>query len=199
MKYVQTLFAVAFVLCFFACGNSRQSSLVVELDSVRTGDLMFRMGRGGESLVVKAMSGGDYSHVGIALQTDSGWMVVHAVPGEADESSGGKEVLKCEPILDYYQSQRAVDGCVARVKCPDDQARRAADYAVKKVRQGVLFDNSYNTWDSTAIYCTELVWRAYGSVGIDLLEGRPTDRFIFPSDVLDSQWVEWTRSWKKMK
>ena len=166
---------------------------MVGTTQMRTGDLLLRMGMGAESYVVRTMSSGDYSHIGLALQTDSGWMVVHAVPSEAEET-GGVERLKCEPLAVFYGADRAQEGAVARVNCSDSLAENAVAYALRKVEAGLLFDNDYAADDTTQYYCSELVWQAYLHVGIDLVEGRrhdllvgpPKDAIIYPSDILES-------------
>ena len=192
-----TLLTAALLFGAIACtmGN-RTTPLHVDTTHLRSGDLLFRMGMGAESYVVTAMSQGEYSHVGIALLTDSGWMVLHAVPGEAEET-GGIERLKCEPIATFYGCDRAQRGATARVACTDSMARCAALYALRKVGEGICFDNDYTADDSTQFYCSELVWRAYRHVGIDLVDNRrhsliagpPRDPVIYPQDILDSPHV----------
>ncbi len=193
-----TVVAIVYILRWvLGCGGlSSKEYLEIDSTELRTGDLLLRMGLGGESYTVEMMSGGDYSHVGLALQTDSGWMVVHAVPGEAAE--GEEEWLKCERITAYYDRDHAQDGCIARVMCSDSVAKRATAYALAKQQARVLFDNDYEADDSTLLYCTELVWRAYKSVGIDLIENRRHDLLVgpakdpvmYPEDVLRSKHVK---------
>lgn len=196
-----TVVAIVYIMRWaLGCGGlSSKEYLAIDSSELRTGDLLLRMGLGGESYTVQMMSRGDYSHVGLALQTDSGWMVVHAVPGEAAE--GEEEWLKCESINKYYDRDHAQDGCIARVMCSDSVARQATAYALAKQQARVLFDNDYSADDSTFLYCTELVWRAYRSVGIDLIENRRHDLLVgpakdpvmYPEDVLCSKHVKMIR------
>ncbi len=166
-----------------------QSSLMVVLydtTGLRTGDLVFRNGLGNESLLVTSTSKGEYSHVGIAVATATGWQVVHAVPGEA--APDVPDYLKCEPIDSFFEPHRAMAGAMARVDCDDATAAAAAEAAMHKVMEKVEFDHKYNLDDTTQLYCTELVKLAYSKQGIDLSEDRyaPTPgigesgRIIYP-------------------
>lgn len=134
----------------------------------REGDIVLRCGYGMESRAVTQRSNSIYSHVGL-LHYDSlrqEWQVVHAVPAE-DEP----EYVKAEPVSVFFSKDRARRGAWLRVNCSDSVARNAAKYALGKVAAKVLFDNDYSLADSTQLYCTELVWRAYGTQGIDVSGG----------------------------
>lgn len=170
-------------------GARLQSSLarvLCDTTSLRTGDLVFRNGLGNESLLVTTSSGGEYSHVGIAIATPNGWHVIHAVPGEAPAHE--PDYLKCEPIAQFFDPHRAMAGAMARVDCDSTTATAAALHALHKATSKIEFDHSYNMDDSTRLYCTELVVLAYGKQSIDLCQGRyaPTPgigtsgRIIYP-------------------
>ena len=159
------------------------------LNQLRDGDLVFRCGMSTESQAVKAMdkNRGVYTHVGIAIKRNGKWQVVHAVPGE---SSDGTDRVKVEPLDTFFLSTRAEHGAVMRLLCCDNaMASRAAQKAL--TLRGVEFDSDYNWTDSTRIYCTELVHRAYKTVGFDLSDGRVTHvslpffkgDIVFPSDI----------------
>lgn len=167
--------------------------MATDTSSLRNGDLLFRNGNGTESWFVTGISNGNYSHIAIACKGENGWMAVHAVPGES-ESIRDTDFLKCEPIEAFYQPQRACSGAFARVDCHDTLAQKALDFALDKVRRRFAFDHSYKLNDTSQYYCTELIYRAYLQVGINLAADRRheipmpgTDgRFIFPSDILES-------------
>lgn len=159
---------------------------------MHTGDLVFRNGLGNESLLVTTTSNGEYSHVGIALSTPSGWQVIHAVPGEA--APGEPEYVKCEPIEEFFDPHRARAGGMARVDCDSLTALAAARAAMGKVTAKVTFDNDYNLEDTTQLYCTELVRLAYMNQGIDLADDRwaptpginTTGRIVYPEHLWQS-------------
>lgn len=152
--------------------------VLYDTTELRSGDLMFRNGLSAESLVVTQASNSDYSHVGIAYHMPSGWHVIHAVPGEAPQ--GEPEYLKCEPIADFYDPSRAMAGASASIRCDNASALRAAREAFSKVEQKVLFDNDYDLNDTTELYCSELVWRAYLEEGINLVNDGNSYSTIYP-------------------
>jgi hypothetical protein len=159
----------------------------------REGDIVFRCGYGVESKAVTMRTSSDYSHVGL-LHYDSlkgEWQVIHAVPGEEEP-----EYVKSEPVSVFFSPERAGCGAWMRVDCSDSVARQAVQYALNKVAQQVLFDNDYLLDDSTQLYCTELIWRAYQTQCIDVTGGQiepvPTlfsreGRAIFPSNIERSE------------
>ncbi|MBQ7530919.1 MAG: hypothetical protein IJT12_04365 [Paludibacteraceae bacterium] len=164
-------------------------------DSVewREGDIALRCGWGMESRAVTANGRSTYSHAGLLHydSVNSIWQVVHAVPGE-DEP----EYLKAEPLAVFYCPERARSGAWFRVNCSDSIARQATKYALRKVAEQVVFDNSYLLEDTTMLYCTELVWRSYLTVGIDVSGGYRHDaprifskegECIFPGDLEKSE------------
>ena len=186
-------FFVTLLVILSGCnGRSHRATVPLDLgDSTlwREGDIALRCGWGAESRAVTAKGRSTYSHVGL-LHHDSirgCWQVIHAVPGE-DEP----EYLKAEPIAVFYGTERARIGAWLRVNCSDSLARLTTTYALQKVSDSVLFDNSYLLEDTTQLYCTELVWRSYLSVGIDVSGGNRHDvtRFfsaegecLLPSDI----------------
>ena len=193
-EIVLTVVACIALASWSSCQRERARLEPVSIDTtaVREGDLVFRCGYGMESRVVTTMSNGIYSHVGL-LHHDSilGWMVVHVVPGEHTKEEGVDRV-KCEPIDSFFAIDRASTGCAYQVDCSDSIAAEASAYALRKVAEGVEFDHDYDTADSTRLYCTELIWRAYLSAGLRLIKEpahphplHPSGTgIIFPSDFI---------------
>ena len=157
--------------------------------------MVVRCGYGLESKAIKRVSHSEYSHIGILYYDGEAksWNVIHAVPQET-----APEYLKCEAIDKFFSLQRASHGAWLRVDCDDSIAHRAARYALQKVERKTEFDHDYLLEDTTRMYCTELVWRAYLQQGIDISDGKRHDvtRFvskegecIFPYDIIDSHYI----------
>jgi hypothetical protein len=194
-KFDKFLFAqgiLVVMLLMVRCTMPHETVVLTGQEDFREGDFVLRCGYGAESRVVTAASHSIYSHIGMLHydKASAAWMVVHAVPGEA--AVGEKEVLKVEPLSEFYAYERAVKGAWGRVDCPDSVAAAAATYALSKVEQHVEFDNDYMLCDTTSLYCTELVWQAYLHQGIDLSDGKrhevPTvvckeGTCLFPCDI----------------
>lgn len=178
---------------YLACVRDRDSGGEVRMDlplqGLRDGDLVFRCGVSLESdaVVRLDMNKGVYSHVGIAINDGGNWRVIHAVPGE---SVDGVDRVKEESIDTFFLTSRAVHGAAMRLdQCDDAKARQAAMWA--QARCGMEFDDHYDWNDTTRLYCTELVQRAYETVGVDVARGHKTHvalpffngDIVFPSDI----------------
>lgn len=172
MYYRSLLFLL---LCFLtACGRPDEARSF-PLEDMRPGDLVFRCGRGMLSHAVLAVERkGIYSHVGVLIQDpDGSWRVAHCVPAER-EFDGDFDRVKLEPLASFLSLDRAATGCFVHVGGPMAPERLAAlcDEARQAFRDSVRFDHDYDLADSSALYCTEFVWRLYKHVGVDLSEGR---------------------------
>ena len=189
------------LMCRHRVSASHQPmQVVVDTMLLREGDLLLRMGYGWESRMVAELSGVEYSHIALAHRGPTGWMAVHAVPGEI-EPGKQHEYLKAEPLDRYYAADRAASGAVVRVGCSDTCARGAVDFALDKVYRKFQFDHKYSLSDSTRYYCTELIYRAYLSQGIDffpaLVESATNtlDRepWLYPSEFLQHKHAAWCK------
>ncbi len=140
---------------------------------MREGDLAFRCGRGVFSrAVLSAEQDPRYSHVGVLVKDDGVWKIVHAVPGET-EFSGDFDRVKAEAPEGFFAADRAFRGCLVHTGLLDpDRTAALREEALSLARDSVRFDGAYNLADSSALYCTELVWMLYRHRGIDLSEGR---------------------------
>ena len=207
-KLTKSLFTHGLVLLsilMVGCTMRHETVVLTGQEDFREGDLIFRCGYGAESKVVTAASQSVYSHIGLLHYDEASgeWMAVHAVPGEAP--AGEKEVLKAEPLHEFFASERAEKGAWARVNCSDSVAAAAVAYALDKVAQQVEFDNDYSLGDTTSLYCTELVWRSYRSVGIDVSSGLRHEvphlfssegECILPSDIEMSKTTQYVKPLK---
>lgn len=167
------LLAIAIFAATASCGSDvHQASLLPDDSILRPGDLLFRRGTSMASRgVLLADADGLYSHVGIVVDSAGVMMVVHAVPGEPDYE-GDPDRVKMERPADFFTPPRATSGEVCR---PADAmaGRRAAEAALATYRRGTLFDHAYDSSDTTAVYCTQLVVEAYRHAGYELT-GPPT-------------------------
>jgi hypothetical protein len=150
------------------------------IDHLRTGDLIFRSGISRDSHLIKVFDpGAEYSHVGLIDVRDGNAYVIHIEPGETEDESQ----IQREP-LDTFLAPRKADGfAVFHVTgrregrslplAPADETRgRAAVLAaLNYMSRHVVFDHDFSLDTNDAMYCSELVWRAYLETGLDLLDG----------------------------
>ena len=164
---------------------------------LRDGDIIFRRGVSVESEAVMALDGnGDYSHVGIIKFINGQPQVIHVT---ADEPPGSPDVTRIEPLAQYLEPARASAAAVYRIRMDERRfiagALRTAD---GYVTARVPFDSAMDLNSPSAMYCTELVWRAYHEAGLDLVDGKfetmttPLLRgqFILPSTLRQSPHLE---------
>ncbi len=134
---------------------------------LRTGDVVFRMGRGMFSSFFSRMGSRPipYSHVGIYVEQEGVGYVVHT---EANELTG-EGWARTEPLETFLGPKRAVSGAVFRpVGITEEQRNAIAAGALVYAKLRVPFDTDFDLATVDRIYCTELVWRAFVSAGIDI-------------------------------
>ena len=141
MRFITTilLFLSIFTSCQRPTGTTEEkaapiwdSCLLLSLQ-LQTGDLVFRRGIGFESNVVTAADkGAAYSHVGMLMECDNRWMVLHAVPGEEHETAG-KQVLKLDALSRFLAPDRCVKAGIFRYADDEDgQLRNGMEHNEKE-------------------------------------------------------------------
>lgn len=118
------------------------------------GDLIFVRGGSPAGLLVRAVSGPDaYSHVGIVRHRDGMPHVIHATPEHG---------VRAEPLDRFLADPTVRRVAVYRAS----RGARAAEFAESCI--GTPFDFALDDTGGGALYCTELVWRAYRDAGIEV-------------------------------
>ena len=171
--------------------NDNRQEVEIPLDKICVGDIAFRRGEGFTSNIVAYKDAdGKYSHVGVIAQSDSGLVVVHAVPGD-HPTQGGYDIVRAESLSEYFARNNAGKGAIMRIALDSTQQAVINNLALKKAMQQVEFDHQYNLDDTTKLYCTELLQHIFKAAGIDLAQGRITtinapgmsNNYIMPSDI----------------
>jgi hypothetical protein len=179
---VAILFAIGIALALqrlvFAGGGQVETAVVQAAPSLpgeqlRPGDLVFRRGRSfGSQAVLSVDPASPYSHVGIlaSISRASDWQVIHVMPQAVADTSP----VQIESLVTFISTDQASDYAIYRLRAPDTQgtAARAADIARGFYDRGVVFDSQFDLSKEDAMYCTELVWKAYLGAGVDLMDGR---------------------------
>lgn len=195
------------VLCFvlfafaFPSETGRYSRLTTvsleEIDKIalisKAGDLIFRrIDSGGSTFVLLADSKPEYSHVGIVWKSQNETYVIHVVPSEDSSPS----YVKITSVEDYIRPATSV--AVYRLKNADDKSvQNAAEVAYRLIGK-VSFDMDFDLSTDSRQYCTELIWKIYKKIGVDLVDGQfdtvhfvflKTDKVVFVSSLLHSRWL----------
>ena len=183
-----------FVALLVSCEEDKNSTIFPENCEFKEGDVVLRRGSGIMSrVVIYADVNGKYSHVGIVVDSAGTKMIVHAVPDEPDYD-GDADRVKMDTPEKFFACDRAEIGELRRHGNPV-VARKAAEYAWRTYKRGVLFDHDYDDTDTLRMYCCEIVEAAYVSAGCSLLDGRRHDmsfpgmrleRCMLPSDFCET-------------
>jgi len=168
------LFAAEALLAGSGCSfrsnpSARLSALSLEGVGLVVGDLIFRRTAGLLGNIVLASDrASDFSHVGIIVSVHPEVSVVHAEPGSTQRERGGVERV---PLAAFLTSPEVTGVAIYRLRPNNtDASRRAVLWALDHARRHTPFDGGLSLSDTTAVYCTELVWRAYQKAGVTLVE-----------------------------
>lgn len=184
------LHALFFVSCVGGVESKSENMSVVKCDTICNGDILLRRGTGLTSrLVLAADLSGNYSHVGLAVEYNGEIMALHSVPGEAKE--GEEEYVKIETLEEFFAPDKSVLNLVLRTPLSSDTLNIVANEALKYYRRKTIFDHSYSLNDDEKLYCSELIFLAFNSVGFDVTDGHYSElkskvilgRVILPCDI----------------
>lgn len=128
--------------------------------ALREGDIVFHGNAGEQCDAIRAATGSPYTHCGVVFQKDGRLMVLEAV----------------QPVrvttVEAFQ-QRSLPGTfhARRLKVPLEPAAIAKAKAWGEKQIGRHYDYRFQ-WEDGALYCSELVWKAYDKAGVQLCQPR---------------------------
>ncbi|MDR2834845.1 MAG: hypothetical protein LBV69_01400 [Bacteroidales bacterium] len=183
-----------FIFLFSLVSCSLRTDEIIERNfddiCLQDGDLVFRKGKSVTSrLVLAAKKDNNFSHVGIVAKIDNSFKIIHCVPDDF-ENSDGEEIIKCENLEKFFSFDNAVTGAVFRLENFDTISLLASKKAVEFFNQKIKFDHDLDLKDSSKMYCTELIFCCFNSIGVDITKGQRTvfptvkKEFLFPNDIL---------------
>jgi hypothetical protein len=116
--------------------------------ALQTGDVVLQASRSSRSALIRRASQSPYSHVGLVERARDGVFVLEAV-----------QPVSRTPLAAWVK--RGVGGAVTVLRPSSlDAAARAQVVAEAKRHLGVRYDARYR-WDDEALYCSELVVKAF--------------------------------------
>jgi len=156
-----------------------QSSISSFVDTrfLKEGDIVFSHGRDlVSSIIIGHEKQARFSHVGMLVQENGRWKVIHSTPGELNEKGG----VRAEPLENFSSSKNISDIAFFRViGVGAVQRREVKQYLFSQI--GRPFDFKFEYSDDASIYCTELVLKALRHAGIDLEPKlKRVDAFLIP-------------------
>ena len=165
-------------------GNHYATTLPeISISNFHSGDVAFRLGRAIESRAIAADGG--YSHVGIIIRKDSTLQVAHIEP-----SRNGSELTKYESFEQFFHPDNASSGAVMRIENLESTQLAVVENYLFSCKN-ISFDHDYKLSDTTQMYCTELVYRAFLEIGIEITNVRhrvplAQEEVILPTDIYKS-------------
>lgn len=121
----------------------------------QTGDLIFHESSSPQAAAIRVATGSRYTHMGIVRQTDAGLYVIEAA-----------RTVSETPLEDFIARGNAQDYSVYRVKALTPDAT-ASVVAASLAYAGRPYDIFFRL-DEAAIYCSELPFHAFRTIGVDL-------------------------------
>jgi uncharacterized protein YycO len=153
-----------------------------EIRLMRHGDIIMRRGYGMVSRMIAAQLEGKYnvSHCGVVIERNHRFYVIHTVSSSVSEIDG----VQINTLADFVKQSKPGSVIVNRLQSPQ-AANSLAESVIGFLREEVPFDHHFNIEDSTAFYCSELIWRGLKErANIDLFEGLyETDHGWYSFDV----------------
>jgi len=163
------------------------------LPDLATGDLIFRKSESLTGQFVNMMDAqSEFSHVGIIRLSDENEVrIIHASP-QGEETQSMVQVANLEYFLSYSH-----EIAIYRPRSVYQQtAIRAANYAFSLAGK-MPFDRGFDLETEDAVYCTELIWRAFLEAGEDIVENNfdelempffGVNEYIFPSTLMNEKY-----------
>lgn len=138
---------------------SRWLTAKPNLSQLRSGDLIFRHGRGIISNVLMSLGQREkkYSHAGIVSVENGNVFVYHAIGGEENISNK----LRKDPLADFCNPADAHAFGVYRAGLNDSQINSVMILASAYYKNGLQFDTKFDLNTDDKMYCTEFVYKIF--------------------------------------
>ena len=128
--------------------------------ALQEGDIVFHGNAGEQCDAVREATGSPYTHCGVVFEKDGRLMVLEAV-----------QPVRITTVEAFQYRSLPGSFHARRLKQPADPAAIAKAKAWGSKQTGRNYDYLFG-WEDGALYCSELVWKAYQQAGIELCEPR---------------------------
>lgn len=142
-----------------------------EQQKIQEGDIILRAGFGyvSDRILSYLDERCPVSHCGIVDSTVDGWRVIHTVSSQISGIDG----MQADPLGRFVKHSRPGSLIVVRPKGLDDNTKEEiANEARGYLAQKLPFDDGFDPYDHTSLYCTELIWLILRDVAdLDIYHG----------------------------
>ncbi len=162
-----TFFLLAYLI-FFSCidKNTRNQKDVdykyslcpKEYSKIREGDIIMRQGFGiVSSVILKTLNENiPLSHIGVIIKDNNDkYHVVHSVSNTISDYDG----IQIDELNEFVSQSRENSIIVSRYIKHSSSGKKIDKQAKYYLNKKIPFDHLFNFEDSTAFFCSELIWR----------------------------------------
>lgn len=146
-------------------------------DSLKNGDLIFQTNVKGQGRAIQLATKSKYTHIGIVFWVNDEWMVY--------EATQPVRMISLKQFIEEGDSQKYV---IKRHQ-KSDSILNTTNLAMMKhylnEQLGKPYDPFFN-WDDEAIYCSELVYKCYDKIGVQIGELKPLSSFDLTHPIVKS-------------
>lgn len=192
----RALFSFAFVfLCFKsyqlwdyipdpkqldAGDEEKWEAVGLDYDSLRSGDLILRHGRGfiSDLSATFSVQEAKYSHSGVLRKEGDEIFVYHAIGGEENQSNK----MRKDPIELWCHPKAIFEFGIYRYDLNDSELMRYDSILTSWYEQGMEFDLDFDLTTEETMYCSEMIYRA-------LILATNDKNFLPLTEVLDKPYI----------
>jgi hypothetical protein len=133
-----------------------------EISSLKSGDLIFRHGRGFISNALMSLGQREkkYSHAGIISVENGNVYVYHAIGGEQNISNK----LRKDKLEDFCSPQDVHAFGIYRSDLDKEQIEAVIDAAKIYFKCGLEFDTKFDLTSNDKMYCTEFIYKIFNGI-----------------------------------
>ena len=170
-KILNILLTLLVVVTTMGCSNSQDYSFM-------DGDIIFHTSSTSQSQFIQEATNSKLSHVGIIYIKDGNPYVFEAV-----------EPVKITPLDEWINRGENNTYKVYRTITPlsDTDLNNMYEYCV--TQKGKHYDMKFQ-WNDDKIYCSELVWYAYNSIGVELSIPKPFSDFDIEKEEIKKEIIK---------
>ncbi len=164
----QILYIIFSILLISACTKDG-----VELEKLKSGDLIFQTSDSRQSVPIQLATKSKYSHLGMVFELGGELYVYEAV-----------QPVQIIDIGTYIRRGTGGHYVVKRLKNADEVLTEEVLLKMKKLARSHLGKNYdiYFNWGDKTMYCSEYVWKIYKqATGLEIGELRPLEDFDLSS------------------
>ena len=156
------------------------SSLGFPLDRLQTGDLILRHSEGFSSDIFKGASKREnlYSHAGITIRNSDGTVDVYHMLGGVENPNFN---LKKDSVQAFVSPTFAKAFAIYHYDLTDEERIHIDSLVRYYYKSNLQFDMDFDLKSDKKMYCSELVWKIYKEMGINLCEPKTFSNYNISS------------------